>query len=382
MGTLTLARPPKTITPIKKKPVGGLCYGCMRTVKQRCFRCKRCEKCGCTCYYCHDCKIYHKHQTLCTNCESCKKTCKCGHKPGFKKNLAWPHDTKGLDTLLNPFKRAVSVEIELNYFGDPPIYRTQYRYAKNAYTEHDGSVSGSNLEMIVPELLGDKVVLGLTEIGVAMGASNCTVDASCGFHVHVDARDWQPLQVFSLLELWEKFAKPIGYPYLFPLRKNNRNCTICYEAIDWYAETKAARDNAIKEGSLKAALVYSLYGLKKPGPTASAATHKEYYTRVQTYAKAKRGSANRVHNINTRYMDLNLHSWMYRGTIEFRSHHGTMNSVEMVGWTLTALQLMHLAEKYTYTQIAGMDINTLVDMMHPTVQNYLKAKGYSKENTQ
>jgi hypothetical protein len=41
-----------------------------------------------------------------------------------------------------------------------------------------------------------------------------------------------------------------------------------------------------------------------------------------------------------RYCDLNLHSWYYRGTLEFRLKEGTVTSKEIVGWPLLCLWLV------------------------------------------
>lgn len=362
----------------KKDLPPGLCYGCHRTVKNRCPRCKRCKKCECRCFFCRECQKYHRYQTICNNCGDCKKICQCGHKPGYSKDFVWANSTKTTSALLNPFKRAVSVEIELTYYGDPPVYGRKFNHVRTIYTEHDGSVDGTGREMIIPGLIGDSMVMALTEVGANMVEAECTVNKSCGYHVHVDARDWKPLQVFSLLALWEKFAKNIGYPYLFPTRKNNTMCKICYEQEEWYKVLLAARNGAAQCNDFKAALTYGLWGIKKPTSAARKETHQEYFNRIMSCSKAKRGVVNREFTqLNTRYMDLNLHSFFHRGTIEFRSHHGTTDAVEMIGWALTCLNLMHIAERHSYTQIESMTLQDITARLIQPVQQYIASKGYT-----
>lgn len=371
--------------PTKKGPLTGLCYGCHRTVKVRCPHCKRCLKCGCTCQYCTYCNCTHTHLVECPNCGRCKKSCKCGGKPGYTASVVTPDKVLGRHTVLNPFKRATSLEIELTYFGNTNISGKRYKYINKVYTEHDGSVNGSGQEMIIHGLAGDNVVLGLVEVASAMEEEGCKVDNSCGYHVHIDARDWGPLQLYNLIALWELFGKNIGYPYLFPTRIANRNCRTMYELKTWYEELKTIRDKAVNSNQFKAALQYSMWGHLKPNRSDYTISQnyvddsKQYKDRLYRAMSAKRGVANRNYNdLNTRYLDLNLHSWFHRGTVEFRSHHGTLDPVELIGWALTCLQLMDIAGHIPYTAIEKMSIKELYNLFTPAIKQYMAIKGVEK----
>jgi hypothetical protein len=55
-------------------------------------------------------------------------------------------------------------------------------------------------------------------------------------------------------------------------------------------------------------------------------------------------------------MSLNIHSWLYRGTLEVRCHHGSVCSDEIENWIRFMLNLVNFAVTSTNEQI---------DKLHP-----------------
>lgn len=273
--------------------------------------------------------------------------------------------------LFNPFKRVVSVEVELTVFNS--VDTLPFQHIPKVYTERDGSVNQSGRELICTGLAGDGLIYGLSELAYRLEETKCAVDTSCGYHVHVDARDLSAAQIYNLLLLWNCFS-PIAYRHIFPTRANNPMCMRLTTIQPWWPKLLSSLHDSLETSTSRHVLLAALYGVSfstipPPDIPRVLAEHK----------RRKYGQVNDATLVNFRYCDVNLHSWFYRGTIEFRAHHGTVNARELVGWPLMCLQLVHLAESLSPSAIKAMTPTTLFQACAAPVQGYLQACGFTPQ---
>jgi len=150
----------------------------------------------------------------------------------------------------------------------------------------DGSISGQ--EFVSPILQGDT---GFEAIQI-LCKNDIETDKSCGFHLHLDARDLNEQEILNIARGYKAIEK-----LLFCLVSESRQrSTFCQRISTPYETIKNLED-----------LETALYGY--PG---SCQKSQKYH--------------------NKRYEFLNLHSYFLRGSIEIRLHGGTFDAKKIKGW--------------------------------------------------
>lgn len=352
-----------------------ICSKCVRTAKTICKDCRRCGRCRCTCVVCEVCSankgrpVRHPSIVTCPQCGVCRRACDCHRRaPGQVLPSTDLPSSFGGSHLVNKINRAVSVEVELNRFAGID------RYAFQNFTYHmvgDRSVAGSEQEMVISGLQGDNVVKSMVELAAQMEINGTKHDDTCGFHVHVDTRDLSWWNIRALAILWEKFAKEIAYPYLHPDRVGNETCSQLWTHPKWSNVGKRLV-SASSSGDIKRC-VYELCGVVLTG---------NYENDINALDKLKRSKygLGRHDPSNLRYYDLNLFSHVYRGTVEFRSMHMTAESLELVAWPLTCLNLVTLSTSKGEQWLKSCTMADVYKEMPAVVKVYLAKKtGLFKE---
>lgn len=348
------------------------CKKCCRTAKLVCPTCKRCGRCRCTCSECIACsdirgkRVVHAAIVECEYCGMCRRACECKHRAnGHVLSSARLSPEYGGIHSTNKVNRAVSVEVELCDFAglDTRAFDNfTYRMTR------DGSVHGSEMEMVISGLRGDKVVAAMAELAMEMELAGATYDESCGFHVHVDSRDLSWWNIRAAALLWEKFGKQVAYPYLHPDRAGNVNCAPLWNHPYW-PRLGGRLGRAITSHDIKES-IYELCGTKFVDnftltKMALAKTKKNKYGIFGVGNHDAR---------NIRYYDLNLFSHVFRGTIEFRSMHMTSDPLELTGWPLLCLNLINLTTKKGEQWLRSCQMQDIYDEMPPIVKVLLNKK--------
>ncbi|MCA1558694.1 MAG: amidoligase family protein, partial [Acidobacteria bacterium] len=175
---------------------------------------------------------------------------------------------------------------------------------------------------------GDVFVRQIEQICEALKSDGAQVSASCGLHVHTDARDFNYYDLRRLILLYEKIEKAL-YGMMPQSRRASNFCVPCGEL---YAS--AVRANRKPQES-KENLIKTIYGdaIKKPE------------------RQSKWG--------HSRYYGLNLHSWFYRGTVETRLHTGTVNPQKIIAWGKLWASIMDTAMRMTEAQIETLTGSSL-----------------------
>ena len=157
----------------------------------------------------------------------------------------------------------------------------------------DGSVA-NGCEVVSPILSGDAGLEQLRMVVRALKAAGATVDASCGFHVHVDARDLSAPEVINAVSRYARYEAQID-SFMAPRRRGNQS--------QWCRTMSVVATNMTTQGD----------------------------------------GANLTSVVNLaggRYYKLNVHAYLRHGTLEFRQHAGTLNIQKMVHWIVFAVQFI------------------------------------------
>ena len=171
----------------------------------------------------------------------------------------------------------------------------------------DGSITGpngtalrgndQNLEIVSPVLSG---MDGVEQIRKAMRVlrANCTVNRSCGLHVHHGVTDLLGWQMATLYVLYARNQKVIDM-MLAPSRRSDLPlCPVCH-------------------------------GHLGPHYARPLEDTVPMQTRVDGAAFARRQGDH-----DGRYRVVNFNSYVRRGTIEFRQHHATLDGSKVVAWVV------------------------------------------------
>lgn len=299
-----------------------------------------CITCGlkrCACIRCALCRDRIPKKHACDKCHSCSKH----HKEYYPKDF--PH--RKCDYLvipgmtverlpettfaINPLHRTIGVEVELGAF--PPFVRQNTNGIISWSMHHDGSVQGSGEELVTDRMRGDQYVYGMGKLIRDLTNGGANVNESCGYHVHVDGAEMGPMDLRRIMVAFQLIQDNLygslvnkkrgsgtwGQTYC-PKLRNDINMLMGFEDkadfINW--------------------LHLWLYQVQLPAKSdyvGAESLYKETLRGIDAQLKQYKG---------TKYMNrarrwaLNIHSWMMRGTVEFRLKEGTLDPGDIMLWPL------------------------------------------------
>lgn len=353
--------------------IATVCSGCLKPVGQDylhcctfcldCCDCKTCRTCGsllvlngcgacglcrdcCTCWACRHCNAPHSHKSmLCTRCGYGMRDMGCGccqHGSTRRSvehfrcpiNLNRYRAIKSEHRTLNPSQRLVAAEMEIcgvtqkhGRVGDT------VRSWQGAIVG-DGSLPDGGFEINTHPASGDFWLAQIKDICSALQDAKAYVNSRAGCHTHVDAQDLGYLGLSRLLRLCACVEAGMTQ-MLPPFRRNGRYCQ--YWAPNYLASIHQADVALLDEPNerkkivrYRKAILEKLYG----------SAHKD-----------KVASARRTKTGGERYRAINVHSWFYRGTIEFRMPLGTVFPDNVINWGLLLANLVDLAAFRTQDEI-------------------------------
>jgi len=285
-----------------------------------CTNCRRCNDC-CSCSYCESCERNRHGDSMCGDCERCDGCCEC-HRSNVDRFTNPLTKYTGVATPDSPLTRLIAVEIEASGVADgdagESINKAVMKWKGSIV--NDGSLEEGGFEINTSPASGDLWTKQLTDICGGLADDGAEVDIKCGLHCHVDASDMNWWGVRRLVQLYHGVEDAM-FGIVEPRRK------------------LPPRDG----GKHYCAPVgrHYLNALAKPKGTTDLMnkTHSVLYG--YTGRDAVRQSRDKYNG--ARYYALNLHSWLYRGTIEFRMHHGTVVFKDIFNWGLLCASLVNTA---------------------------------------
>jgi hypothetical protein len=191
--------------------------------------------------------------------------------------------------------------------GDGVIYPYNRNASGGLWTiKRDGSV-GNGGEMVSPvlEIDNDAHREQVTAAIMALRSSGARTEATAGVHVHIDGTDMNAEQVAAVARCFAKFE----------------DCIYRVASSGW---------QSVRAGATRYAKPMPIETVAK---IAKAKTRdnlgKAYYGVADANAAEVAG---RQHHNSARYYGLNLHSWFYRKTIEFRVFNSSLNPERIQGY--------------------------------------------------
>ena len=347
-----------------------------------CKICRKCKDCGCSCRICVSCGQRHGRNAYCPCCHQCKTICNCRKRPGYLRGVVELKETftRATTRLINPLQRPIAVEVELSQWGGIEAWMGEHF----TYTRvHDGSVIPSGNEMVSSPLVGDRVVFGLAELGAALLRYKSQVNNTCGFHVHVDATDFSYEDIRRLLYIYSKVEKDIFKYLVTPDRESKHFCRpFTPKILKLIQELTTITNDKTK---LKNGLYRLVFGQSPKDLLTNFAPQDSNRVLQELRGTKYGGREERDQRRVMRYSGLNIFSWFYRGTVEYRMKEGLLNPVEMLAWTLFCGWLTEVAYKSSdrilTTKISLMEIlkNGVEGIKFP---NYLYHWAVSKARQQ
>lgn len=189
-----------------------------------------------------------------------------------------------------------------------------YGYVGNSETEWvvktDASVAGGG-ELVSPPLdFDDPDQRGqIDRAFAALARAGATTDRNAGVHVHIDASDLSPEQIGGVARNFTKFEDAIY-----------RLASSGWQSIRSGASTFCKPLERDKVERL-----------------AKART-REQVQRAWYGTNDRWGTTSHGHT--SRYYGLNLHSWFYRGTVEFRVFNSTMNAKRAQAYVVLCMAIV------------------------------------------
>jgi hypothetical protein len=229
----------------------------------------------------------------------------------------------------------------------------------------DGSLPSTGFELNVMPTQGDLFIRLVNEVCGALESGGSAVDGSCGLHVHVDARDFDYMDIRKLVLLYE-----LVEPAIFAMLPNSRHISrYCQPCGYRFASHLRAGENLSKEDVAADDKDKKKYDLKAP-------VHSMVYGKSGKVTRNGKYGAGQAHEV--RYMGLNLYSWYYRGSVEFRHAAGTIEPNDVIDWALICTGLldtaMSLREK-SIPSLAGEGVAELVKGSHDLYKCAFGKKG-------
>lgn len=212
---------------------------------------------------------------------------------------------------------------------------------------YDESVS-TGFEINMPPAAGDKFVELVEKTSTLLRGMGAYVNEKCGTHLHIDARDFTPLDMKKLLMLYSRIEPALLWTqpaervlakrsHCFPCGKKYASLEstplTSFSPVDLDNKPKTSREwNKL----LRHTLVDAVYGGDFPRPP-----------------RLMRGN-NR--QIAARYDALNVNSWYFQshGTIECRLHAGTLAAKKIVAWGILWAAILDSAVKMTEAEVISL----------------------------
>lgn len=312
-----------------------------------CTACNLCRGC-CQCYACSQCGAPHTHKsTLCNRCGGGTTAGGCGccvherrESPNFSlfKNsvdLALYHATDSKDLKQNPSSRLISAEMEICGLGGQGKALTKALKSWKCSAVSDGSLPSGGFEINTHPASGDFFIDMINDICQGLKTGKAWVNERAGCHTHIDARDLGYLGISRLLRIMG-CIEPAMFMMLSHQRRGSNFCTpsagAYLQALHKADDKIASTQMTIRQQTLeyRSAITNTLYG-KSGGDTV-------------TYARQSKGHS-------ARYRAVNLHSWFYRGTIEFRMPPGTIYESNVINWGLLLANIVDVAAARSHDEI-------------------------------
>jgi hypothetical protein len=274
--------------------------------------------------------------------------------------------------------------------------------------KEDGSIScnkGKGVEVVSPILCGKAGLKQVEKVCKALTDAGAVVNSSCGLHVHVGAADLSGAQVLAIVKRYSKWENKID-SLITPDRRSNRN-GYCQSLFNVSARLIDPVD-VIKTHMIDTIESYKRYmarhehnvatcqhvdrwsgRLALPANCENCRYHSQsvqHYERLlgelnESVALLAGGQLTQDHMcqifFEDRYYKVNVQSLRRHSTIEFRHHHGSVDSVEVCNWVKFVLSFVErslVIETKAKEKRQGRRDCSFMSGLDPASKNYFAQK--------
>ena len=248
---------------------------------------------------------------------------------------------------LNKSKTPVAIEIEVVNEGayedeeDGEYHFDESGYPRGWTDVHDGSLNEGGREFIMQPEVGDAALSTVTEFCSWAISKEFYADASCGLHVHTDA------YYLGIRELKGIMLTMMALePFIYQMLPSHR---------------REIRYSAPMSENVKAEDILSIKSIRD-------FCHIWYEVMNETSASQDKYN-------DSRYRGLNMHSKMLHGTIEYRYHHGTLNSENISNWMILCLTISDFGAKLLSPDTETKLLDLFILKESKDFSDYLQAMG-------
>jgi hypothetical protein len=160
----------------------------------------------------------------CTDCNACSRCgCNCRGELApikFVKNGVDLDRNRSKTFRFNRSRRLAAAELEIAKGGDKRVDEVINKYGMSVV--HDGSIHGG-VEINTAPANGDALFAQIADLSAALVASGAKVDQSCGFHLHVDCRDYTWDDMRKAMLAWAHIEEE-AYALVPSSRRKNQYC--------------------------------------------------------------------------------------------------------------------------------------------------------------
>jgi hypothetical protein len=266
-------------------------------------------------FKCSTCPIkITKIKYWCIQCKQCSNCCECVCLNFVEHKLKF-YQASEKDRKLNSSGRFIAAEIEIagtkkaNTQAMEEVGKALQRWSCSCV--EDGSLPYCGFEINTSPANGDLFVKQINEIATKLKAAGPIITKDCGLHIHIDARDYNFYDIAKLIKVYAAI-EPVLFMMVPAHRRKSKFCLPCGQLY----KNAIASDTRDTYFAKKTSVVFG--------------TYNNYDS-----------NANRKSKYNAaRYNALNLHSWFYRGTIEFRLIEGTVDPDYIINWGMLWANLL------------------------------------------
>ena len=329
-----------------------------------CRRCGRCQANCCRCVTCEGCR--EPFAAVCRSCTRCPTCCLCGSDDALDGdeaptvggerakvryvNAPIPirfHLASRTEKKRNASPRFIAAEIEVASVDTNPLMNLEMMVQLwGAAIVHDGSLPPTGFEICTAPAAGDKFCQQIDAICESLARAGARVTGACGLHVHVDARDCSYYDIRRLVQVYAAIEDTL-FAMVPPARRTARFCLPCAQR---YLATIG--DGRLPYKAAKEKVIQGIYGR---GTLESEAGSEAQKLRKKKYLPA-------------RYAAVNLHSWMYRGTIECRMFGGTVKAHKIIAWGKLWARIMDYVVARTDDEVRRvLNVTRGAELLHEIV---------------
>ena len=333
------------------------CARCGDVAENICETCERGD-CCCSCETCTYRHPPHRVESTCSNCQYCSDHCECYvcNGCGERVNNTCGDCDRCDDCSCNCSSDAPRFRGHFTYLGEPTKAMPRYTSLELEYAScsdgsyvvdcarqwedfvvEDGSLPEEGFEINTNPTRGDMFASHIKATIAACNRAETETSKDCGLHVHVDARDLNYHDICKLALLYSKVECALFA--MQPLtRQNNQYCRM----VDNYYQ--------LQPNGFKHAFLNHLYRNENTFPKTKK--EKRAYIGMKNGKRVFSQRTEKYHS--ARYYAMNLHTWFYRGTVEFRHAASTLSGTKATNWGLVCMWIVEKASTMSYAQIKAL----------------------------